>query len=78
MIGKQLVNFVFMYIYAIADKVSLITAFRCGLQCFLLRMHQPDGSFIMHDDGETDIRFVRCSTSDCLMNNDQWDIYIVY
>ena len=29
---------------------------RPGLQRFLLRMHQDDGSYIMHEDGEKDIR----------------------
>ena len=40
---------------------------RIGLQCFLLRMHQPNGSFIMHDDGETDIRFACFSALYCLV-----------
>ena len=31
---------------------------RPGLQRFLLKMHQQDGSYIMHEDGETDIRLV--------------------
>jgi len=31
---------------------------RPALQHFLLRMHQDDGSYIMHEDGEKDIRSV--------------------
>ena len=29
---------------------------RPSLQLFLTQMHQPDGSFIMHYDGEVDVR----------------------
>ena len=31
---------------------------RPALQAFLLRMHQNDGSYVMHQDGEKDIRLV--------------------
>ena len=35
-----------------------ITQIRPRLQIFLSKMHQPDGSYIMHTDGETDVRCV--------------------
>ena len=35
---------------------------RLNLQRFLLGLHQSDGSFIMHDDGEKDIRYVSCAS----------------
>ena len=34
----------------------VIFNFRPALQLFINRMHNSDGSFIMHDGGETDIR----------------------
>ena len=41
-----------MYIYL------SITQIRPRLQIFLSKMHQQDGSYIMHADGETDVRCV--------------------
>lgn len=32
--------------------------YRTNLQLFLTQMHQSDGSFIMHTDGEVDVRYV--------------------
>lgn len=34
---------------------------RPALQAFLLHMHQDDGSYIMHQDGEKDIRWCVCA-----------------
>ena len=34
----------------------ILPSFRPGLQQFLLSLHQDDGGFIMHKDGELDIR----------------------
>ncbi|CAH0551003.1 unnamed protein product [Brassicogethes aeneus] len=36
---------------------------RCKLKKFLTRMHQPDGSFTMHEGGEVDIRGAYCALS---------------
>ena len=30
---------------------------RPKLQLFLTQMHQPDGSYVMHRDGEVDVRY---------------------
>ena len=31
---------------------------RVTLKAFLQRVHLPDGSFVMHEDGECDVRWV--------------------
>ena len=30
---------------------------RSALQSFLIRLHQSDGSYILHDNGEVDVRY---------------------
>lgn len=42
---------------------------RPGLQLFLLCMHQEDGSYTMHEDGEKDIRGVYCGLVSALLTN---------
>jgi protein farnesyltransferase subunit beta len=55
---------------------------RVSLQRFLYSLHQEDGSFVMHEDGEVDIRGVYCaavvaqltniSSSELFLNSGQW------
>ncbi|KAK2707082.1 hypothetical protein QYM36_014944 [Artemia franciscana] len=57
---------------------------RRQLLCFLRKMHQPDGSFTLHEGGEVDIRGVYCAlavakltnllTEDLALNTDLWII----
>lgn len=42
---------------------------RPALQRFLLHMHQDDGSYIMHQDGERDIRYTVMYVAEVLLSN---------
>lgn len=42
---------------------------RASLQLFLSQMHQSDGSFIMHFDGEVDVRGVYCALVPAILTN---------
>ena len=42
---------------------------RPALQRFISSLHQEDGSFLMHDDGEVDIRALYCAAVPAVMTN---------
>ena len=44
-----------IFLFSLLPSISLYG--RPGLQRFLLDVRQPDGSFVMHRDGELDIRY---------------------
>lgn len=45
-----------MTLCIIGSEEAFTSINRHSLSLFLTRMHQPDGSFIMHEGGEVDIR----------------------
>ncbi|ORX57401.1 terpenoid cyclases/Protein prenyltransferase [Hesseltinella vesiculosa] len=53
----------------LGTKEAYETIDRPALQSFLMRMKQPDGSFTMHDGGETDIRGSYCALSVATLAN---------
>jgi prenyltransferase beta subunit len=62
--GKQ-VNYMIHY-YPV---VIFLSSNRPALQRFLFHMRQEDGSFIMHDDGEVDIRGAYCAMVCAVLTN---------
>jgi protein farnesyltransferase subunit beta len=46
-----------------------ISFFRENLFKWLTRLHQPDGSFTMHEEGEADVRGVYCAASVARLTN---------
>lgn len=42
---------------------------RKKLKKFLIKLHQPDGSFLMHDGGEVDVRGAYCAASAASLTN---------
>jgi protein farnesyltransferase subunit beta len=58
-----------MALMIVSTKEALELTDRKKLYSFLMRLKQPDGSFVMHEDGEVDVRGSFCALSVALVFN---------